>query len=109
MKQTNAALAAKVFSLQGGIPDILQAMGYSVKDAEFYEHLGDNLSLLRTGNKLIKEALEPIQVKFMTPEERAKHMAMKKQAEDIKAAAKLKEDYAAATKKADEHTQLENA
>ncbi len=71
-KKTNAKVAGKILSLQGGINDFIIAMGFSVNSSDEYEFTGD-LKTLKKGLRIIEASLEPSRVARMTPEERTKH------------------------------------
>ena len=74
-KRTNPRVAEKILSLQGGINDLIVAMGFSVTADDRYEFSGD-LRILKKGSKVLEEVLEPMKVARMTPEDRAKHELM---------------------------------
>jgi hypothetical protein len=70
-KKTNPKIAGTVLSLQGGINDLILAMGFT-SGVEHYEFTGE-MTNLKKGSKAMEKALEPMQVARMTPEERGKH------------------------------------
>lgn len=74
-KKTNPKVVDKILSLQGGINDLIQALGFTSTADDRYEFTGD-LRVLKKGNKAIEQAIEPMKVARMTPEERAKHELM---------------------------------
>lgn len=51
---------------------MIEAMGFMKLDAEHYVFVGDYFKVLRKGVFMLEKAVEPIKVKFMTPEERVK-------------------------------------
>jgi hypothetical protein len=61
-----------LFTLPGGVADLVQALGFLKVDEDHYVFVGDYLKVLKRGQFLIEKAVEPIKVKFMTPEEKAK-------------------------------------
>lgn len=71
-KRTNPKVASKILSLQGGINDLIQGMGFAVSADDHYEFTGE-LRVLKKGLKALNNALEPMRVARMTPEERTKH------------------------------------
>ena len=75
-KRTNAKVASKILSLQGGINDLIQNMGFSVTADDHYEFTGD-MRTLKQGLKALNNGLEPGRVARMTPEERTKHLLIK--------------------------------
>ena len=77
-KRTNAKVASKILSLQGGINDLIQSMGFSVTADDHYEFTGD-MRTLKLGFKALNNGLEPMRVAKMTPEERTKHLLIKEQ------------------------------
>lgn len=74
-KKTNPKVVEKILSLQGGINDLIQALGFTSTSDDRYEFTGD-LRVLKKGNKVIETAIEPLKVARMTPEERTKHELM---------------------------------
>ena len=70
-KKTNPKIASTILSLQGGINDLILAMGFR-STGENYEFSGD-MNKLKKANKVIETIIEPMQVARMTPEEKAKH------------------------------------
>ena len=77
-KRTNAKVASKILSLQGGINDLIQNMGFSVTADDHYEFTGE-MRTLKLGFKALNNGLEPMRVARMTPEERTKHMLIQEQ------------------------------
>lgn len=77
-KRTNPRIAEKILSLQGGINDLIVALGFSVTADDRYEFTGD-IRVLKKGSKVIETAIEPMKVARMTPEDRAKHELMAQQ------------------------------
>ena len=75
-KRSNAKVASKILSLQGGINELIQAMGFTANAEDFYVFTGD-LGTLKKGLKALNEGLEPMRVARMTPEERTKHNLIK--------------------------------
>ena len=79
-KRTNAKIASTILSLQGGIEELIQAMGFTLSsDGEKYEFNGSDLRALKRGSHAIEEAIEPTKVKKMSKEERDKYMLLKQQ------------------------------
>ena len=61
-------------------------MGFTTSaDGEKYEFNGQEIRPLKKGSKAIAEAYEPVMLKKMTPEQREKHLLLKKQAAEYKA------------------------
>lgn len=77
-KRTNPKVASKILSLQGGINDLIVALGFSATNDDRYEFTGD-IRLLKKGTKVIDAAIEPMKVARMTPEDRRKHELLKQQ------------------------------
>lgn len=77
-KKTNPKVVAQILSLQGGINDLIMAMGFTSTSDDRYEFTGD-IKVLKKGNKVIDGALEPMKVARMTPEDRAKHELLQSQ------------------------------
>ena len=75
-KRTNAKVVEKILSLQGGINDLIVALGFTVTSDDRYEFTGD-LKQLKKGAKAIDAQIEPMKVARMTPEERTKHQILK--------------------------------
>jgi hypothetical protein len=69
VKKTIKAIQAKIFSLKGGLIELLLAMGFVEVDAEHLVFVGEYFTILKRGVNLIEEALDPIKCKFMSPEE----------------------------------------
>ena len=80
-KRTNAKVVEKILSLQGGINDLIVALGFTVTSDDRYEFTGD-LKQLKKGAKAIDAQIEPMKVARMTPEERTKHQILKQQREE---------------------------
>ena len=74
-KRTNPRIVEKILSLQGGINDLIVAMGFTVTSDDRYEFNGD-IRVLKKGSKVLEAAIEPMKVARMTPEDRAKHELM---------------------------------
>jgi len=79
IKTTIPKIQNTIFSLQGGINDLVLAFGFVQTDAEHYVFVGDYFKVLAKGQKLTEAALEPVKVKFMTPEEKAKWELLQQQ------------------------------
>ena len=75
-KQTNAKIAATLLSLQGGINDLIVALGFTA-NGEFYEFTG-GMAALKKGSKAIENTIEPMKVARMTPEDRTKYETFKR-------------------------------
>ena len=50
----------------------MQALGFLKVDEDHYVFVGDYFKVLKRGQLLIEKALEPVKVKFMTPDEKVK-------------------------------------
>ena len=68
-----------IFSLDGGISELILALGFMQTDAEHFVFTGDYFKVLEKGQRLTEAALEPIKVKFMSPEERKKWEVLQEQ------------------------------
>ena len=79
IKSTIAKIQNTIFTLEGGISDLILAFGFVQTDAEHYVFVGDYFKVLEKGQRLTEKALEPIKVKFMTPEERTKWETLQEQ------------------------------
>jgi len=77
-KRSNARIATTIMSLQGGINDLITAMGFSATADDFYEFTGD-LRNLKKAFKVIETQLEPMKVARMNPEDRRKHELIQQQ------------------------------
>lgn len=85
-KKSNAKIRDTVLALQGGIDDLIQTLGFTTSaDGEKYEFNGNDLKLLKRGTKCIEEAIEPVKIRKMTPEEKEKYLLLKKQAAEYQA------------------------
>lgn len=73
-----------------GITQIILAMGYTNVDESFFKYEGDALWTLKAGIKIIKAELEPIELKYMSQEERTKYLLIKQNKEEY--AYKMKEE-----------------
>jgi len=71
IRATIPKIASTLFALPGGPADIVTALGFLKLDDEHYVFVGDYFKVLRKGIAIIEAAIEPIKVKFMTPEEKA--------------------------------------
>ena len=93
-KKTNPKVVEKILSLQGGINDLIMAMGFTSTADDRYEFTGD-IRVLKKGDKILDGALEPMKVARMTPEDRAKHellQAQKRQYQAQQAAEKARKE-----------------
>ena len=72
IRTTIAKIQRELFSLSGGVPELIEALGFMKVDNEHYVFVGDYFKVLRKGMRLLETAIEPTKVKFMTPEERVK-------------------------------------
>jgi len=70
IRATIPKIASTLFALPGSPADIVTALGFMKLDEEHYVFVGDYLKVLKKGMVIIENAVEPIKVKFMTPEER---------------------------------------
>ena len=61
-----------LFALGGCIPELIQALGFLKIDDEHYVFVGDFFKVLKRGQSLLEKAIEPLKVKYMSPEERQK-------------------------------------
>ena len=77
-KRTNPKVVQKILSLQGGINDLIVALGFTVTSDDRYEFNGE-MRTLKKGAKTIEDAVEPMKVARMTPEDRAKHQLLAQQ------------------------------
>ena len=77
-KRTNPKVVQKILSLQGGINDLIVALGFTVTSDDRYEFNGD-MKVLKKGARAIEDAVEPMKVARMTPEDRAKHELLAQQ------------------------------
>ena len=71
IRATIPKIASTLFALPGGPADIVTALGFLKIDEEHFVFVGDYFKVLRKGIAIIEQAVEPIKVKFMTPEEKA--------------------------------------
>ena len=76
-KTTNAKISGSVLSLQGGVTELLAALGFTLQGEEYPFTV--DLATLRAGNKALDTWMEPPKVARMTPEERQKHELIKEQ------------------------------
>ena len=79
IKTTIPKIQNTIFSLQGGVSDLILALGFQQTDAEHFVFVGDYFKLLEKGQRLTEAALEPIKLKFMTPEEKKKWEVLQEQ------------------------------
>ena len=56
---------------------LIKDFGYVDLDAEHYIFVGDYFKILLKGVHAMEEILDPIKIKFMTPEERKKYLVVK--------------------------------
>ena len=71
IRATIPKIASTLFALPGGPADIVTSLGFLKLDEEHFVFVGDYFKVLRKGIAIIEKAIEPIKVKFMTPEEKA--------------------------------------
>ena len=79
IKSSIAKIQNTIFCLEGGISDLIIEFGFVQTDAEHFVFVGDYLKVLSKGQKLTESAIEPLKVKFMTPEERSKWELLQQQ------------------------------
>lgn len=79
IKSSIAKIQNTLFSLQGGISDLIMTFGFTQTDAEHYVFVGDYMKVLEKGVRLTELALEPVKVKFMSPEEKKKWELLQEQ------------------------------
>lgn len=79
IKSSIAKIQNTIFSLEGGINDLILAFGFVKTDAEHFVFVGDYFKVLEKGCRLTEKALEPVKVKFMTPEEKVKYETLQQQ------------------------------
>ena len=79
IKKTIPKIANTVFSLKGGIEELVLGIGYVATDAEHYVFVGDYFSLLKRSIAATEKALEPIRYKYMTEEEKKKYVILQEQ------------------------------
>ena len=77
-KKTNPKVVEKILSLQGGINDLIMAMGFTSTSDDRYEFTGD-IRVLKKGNRVIDTAIMPMKVSRMTPDDRKKHEILEAQ------------------------------
>ena len=81
IKGSNAKIASTLFALKGA-RELLLTMGYQELEPNVFVFIGDDLSVINRYSQLVDEALQPIRLEFMSPEEREKALLiMKNQAE----------------------------
>jgi len=61
-----------LFSLGAVVSYLLQALGFLKVDDEHYVFVGDYFKVLRKGQLVIEQAMAPIRIKHLSPEERVK-------------------------------------
>ena len=69
IRSTIPKIQSTLFALGDCVSELVQALGFMKVDADHYVFVGDYFKVLKRGQILIKNAVEPLQVKFMTPEE----------------------------------------
>jgi hypothetical protein len=57
MKKSNKVIAAKLFSLKGGIIELIRNMGYYQVDDEHFVFLGNYFKVLQAGNDLTEQTI----------------------------------------------------
>ena len=72
IRQTIPKIQSTLFAVPGGMTELIEALGFVKIDAEHFVFVGDYFKVLKKGVAMIERALEPIKVKYMTPEEREK-------------------------------------
>lgn len=80
IRSTIPKIQNTLFALPGGIADLIEALGFMKLDAEHYVFVGDYFKVLKKGMFMLEKAIEPIKVKYMTPEEKTlyDHMQLAK-------------------------------
>lgn len=73
VKGTIPKIQAALFSLAGDIGGFLTTIGFIEIEPSVYSFVEDDLSLVNKASLLVDEALDPVRIKFMPPEEAEKH------------------------------------
>ena len=73
IKTTIPKIQNTIFSLEGGISELVLAFGFVQTDAEHFVFVGDYMKVLQKGHALTTSALDPVKYQFMTPEEKKKY------------------------------------
>lgn len=79
IKTTIPKIQNTIFSLDGGVSELILAFGFVQTDAEHFVFVGDYLKVLQKGQALTEKALGPVKYKFMTPEEKKKYDLLQEQ------------------------------
>ena len=70
IRSTIPKIASTIFALPGAPDEIVLALGFTKLDTEHFVFVGDYFKVLKKGTALLLKAVEPIKVKYMTPQER---------------------------------------
>ena len=65
--------------MKGNVVVLLLACGFVEIEPKEYAWLDTDFTMLNRATLMVDNALDPIRIKFMTPEEADKHMALVKQ------------------------------
>lgn len=74
IKPSIAKIKNEIFSLKGGINELILAFGFVATDAEHFVFVGDYFKVITRGQAL---TLELVTYLKMTPEEKKKHELLK--------------------------------
>ena len=77
IKKTNPRIASAIFSLKGGMEELLMNMGFRQDGEELLVFEGNAFATLNRGIKLTEEAVDPVKCKFMSPDELKKYELIK--------------------------------
>merc|ERR1712226_1466803 len=79
VKSSIPKIQSTIFSLEGGVGDLLLAFGFKQTDAEHFVYEGDDLKLIQKGQRLTEKVLEPVRYQFMDAEQKKKFDLLQEQ------------------------------
>jgi hypothetical protein len=99
IKRSVAKIEATLFSLQGGVPALLTTIGFEEIESGVFVYVDSDFAMINRATLLLDDALDPLRLKFMAPEDAEKHKILMQRKADMAAKRKAEAEKHAAIKK----------
>jgi hypothetical protein len=109
IKRSIAKIESTLFSLKGNIPALLTTIGFEEIESGIFVYVESDMSMLNKATLLLDDALDPVRLKFMSPEDAEKHKILIQRKADMAAKRKADAEKHAAIRKQTENDQREKA
>lgn len=95
IKKTNATLQKKLLCIKNAeaVKNLIETLGYLDLDSEHYIFVGDYFNVLFLAQGISEHALQKLQAKYMSAEERQRYEMAEKKRLEVLAEMKEKQDY----------------